>query len=377
MATATSQITIVDLSDTKQLSCYLSSNFGTTQFLSDQSGVISFSPDWSERLIVTPSVFVNGQSISLTSTDIKISWKKQYLSGPFLELDSDEIVSDGTLVVTANKMDSNNKILTYRCEIIYTDSESGTKISSSSSITYSCVSDGEKGEPSVILEIFPENGTIFYENDGIIKLTMSPILHEGNSVVTESGVYKWFKYTQSTKEWILVSSTKECVINKDDVDSVCSYKCSVLYKEKTYEASITVEDKTDPYLAFVYSTNGTVLKNSSQDKGTCLYATITERNVEVDELFSYNISSVYPDSPQEGDFLYKADFENNTVTLMKYTSSQWVKATETHLYTYIWYKENPRNYIDATPYEYARGKVIAVNNSDIKNTTTFFCDIEK
>lgn len=68
---ATGQISIVDLSDGKSLSCYITSNLPKTQILDPNPGG-AVNPDWSgtPRLTLTPVVFANQTALALNATGL-------------------------------------------------------------------------------------------------------------------------------------------------------------------------------------------------------------------------------------------------------------------------------------------------------------------
>ena len=117
MATATSQITIVDLSDSKQLSCYISSNLASTQFLNQNGATNIYSPDWTNGLVITPHAAINGEVLQITSSNLQINWTKQIMSGDFGPIGEGETITNGTLVVSQNQMNEENRIL-FPSEII-------------------------------------------------------------------------------------------------------------------------------------------------------------------------------------------------------------------------------------------------------------------
>ena len=68
---ATGQISIVDLSDGKSLSCYITSNLPKTQILDPNPGG-AVNPDWSgtPKLTLTPVVFANQTALALNATGL-------------------------------------------------------------------------------------------------------------------------------------------------------------------------------------------------------------------------------------------------------------------------------------------------------------------
>ena len=112
---ATGQISIVDLTDGKSLSCYITSNLPKTQIKDPNPGG-SITPDWSgtPKLILTPVIFANQTALALNATGLTITWKRKEGSGGEAALASGESVSGGVLTVSANKLNGvASGLLTY------------------------------------------------------------------------------------------------------------------------------------------------------------------------------------------------------------------------------------------------------------------------
>ena len=102
---ATGQISIVDLSDGKSLSCYITSNLPKTQILDPNPGG-TINPDWSgtPKLMLTPVVFANQTALSLNTAGLSITWKRKEGAGAEAALVTGEAVSGGILTVSTNKL---------------------------------------------------------------------------------------------------------------------------------------------------------------------------------------------------------------------------------------------------------------------------------
>ena len=116
---ASGQITIVDLSDSRQLSVYLTSNLPKTQ-ISDQDSS-SYNPNWStSNLKITPNIFLNQTPVALGSSGLTVSFKRRDGSSAEASLTTGETVSGGVLTVNQNKLSSSaSGLITYICYIIY------------------------------------------------------------------------------------------------------------------------------------------------------------------------------------------------------------------------------------------------------------------
>ena len=97
---ATGQISIVDLTDGKSLSCYITSNLPKTQILDPNPGGV-VNPDWSgtPKLILTPVVFANQTALALNAAGLSITWKRKEGAGAEAVTTTGEAASGGVPVV--------------------------------------------------------------------------------------------------------------------------------------------------------------------------------------------------------------------------------------------------------------------------------------
>lgn len=136
---ATGQISIVDLSDGKSLSCYITSNLPKTQVLNPNPGG-GVNPDWSgtPKLTLTPVVFANQTALALTASGLSITWKRKEGAGSEAALTTGEAVSGGILTISANKLTGvASRLLSYMCYVTYTDPETGVPVNVVADITFS------------------------------------------------------------------------------------------------------------------------------------------------------------------------------------------------------------------------------------------------
>ena len=80
MSVSYGAITITDTTDLGQLSVYLTANTVRQQIYDQNNGTTTFYPDWSTggaHLLVTPHVYFNGQSKTITDNNITITWEKE------------------------------------------------------------------------------------------------------------------------------------------------------------------------------------------------------------------------------------------------------------------------------------------------------------
>ena len=136
---AQGQITIVDLSDARQLSAYLTSNLPKTQIYDPNNS--SYTPSWSgTNLQITPTVYINQTPLALNTSGLTISWKRKEGSGAEAALTSGESVSGNILTVNTNKMASiSSNMLTYIAYVSYVDPETKQTVNTRIDITYSLI----------------------------------------------------------------------------------------------------------------------------------------------------------------------------------------------------------------------------------------------
>ena len=138
---ATGQISIVDLSDGKSLSCYITSNLPKVQ-VSDPNPGGGLNPDWtaSPSLVLTPVVFANQTALPLGSAGLSVTWKRKEGAGTEAVLASGETASGGVLTIVQNKLVGvPSGLLTYLCYVTYTDPETNIPVNIVSDITFSLI----------------------------------------------------------------------------------------------------------------------------------------------------------------------------------------------------------------------------------------------
>ena len=102
-----SQITFVDITDSRKLDVYISSNLPTTQIYNSNTG--AYSPDWSTtNLQLTADVYLDSKKITPES----IKWYKKTTT-------SEEWQMDGTTFTIKTNVLSTNPIATYICRVTY------------------------------------------------------------------------------------------------------------------------------------------------------------------------------------------------------------------------------------------------------------------
>lgn len=136
---ATGQITLVDLSDSRQLSCYIACNVPKVQIYDPDAN--TYQPNWTNtNVILTPSLFLNQTGLPLTSSGLTIEWKRKEGTGSEAALTAGETVSNGKLTIKQNKLSSvTSGLLTYICYVTYLDPETDNTINISADLSFSLI----------------------------------------------------------------------------------------------------------------------------------------------------------------------------------------------------------------------------------------------
>ncbi len=228
-------------------------------------------------------------------------------------------------------------------------------------------SNGSNGVNAVVFSIYAPNGTIVQNQSG--TLTLATSAYSGTTAIT--GTYQWAKYANGTWTNISGATSATLSVSGADIVNIQSYRCTMTYSGKTYVDVITVEDKSDPYVSEMLSIGGFTVKNNLG--GVVPYVIVRTNQKEVDPLLG-PISETAPSSPSAGDFWYKIDHDNQTVTLMDYGGSAWNESPEEQSLTYTWYMQDK----DGNTVEFGKtGKVIYLSAADIDSLVTLQCDVSK
>ena len=226
-------------------------------------------------------------------------------------------------------------------------------------------SNGNNGVNAVVFSVYAPNGTIVQNQSG--TLTLATSAYSGTTAIT--GTYQWAKYVNGTWTNISGATSATLSVSGADIVNIQSYRCTMTYDSKTYVDVITVEDKSDPYVSEMLSIGGFTVKNNLG--GVVPYVIVRTNQKEVDPLLG-PISETAPSSPSAGDFWYKIDHYNQTVTLMDYAGSAWNECPEEQSLTYTWYMQDK----DGNTVEFGKtGKVIYLSAEDIDSLVTLQCDV--
>lgn len=218
---------------------------------------------------------------------------------------------------------------------------SGTPVNVVQTYSWSRNRAAKDGTNSVMLQIFTPSGGNVVSQD-VSQVNLQAQLTDGaTDVTTQSGItWQWYKYTISggsgSYQPLSGKTTYTLTVAASDVDSYASYKLEATYASKTYTAYFSVFDKTDPIQVSVMSSVGTQLVNGMGAGG--LYVRVTRNGEEIDKMKSERFFTGNPSEAKSGDYYYKIDETNKTLTLMKYTTSWQVAPSSDSQFsgTYTW-----------------------------------------
>jgi len=225
------------------------------------------------------------------------------------------------------------------------------------------------GVDAIILQLYSEDGGIVSTTKD--ATTIKTMLTSGTSTVTPSAV-TWAKFSGTGYTTIDGETGTSIVINADDVEDQMWLRCQATYNSKTYTAYYTIDDVSDPYVAYTFATVEQ-FKNS-QGFGA-IYTRVYQNGVEVDPIKSTVFSDTAPTGASNGDFYYHLNKSNKTCILKKYNGTSWADATETDTLTYKYYRlDNSGNAIDTTS-AYKDTRCFYIDPSMINGRMQFICDV--
>lgn len=198
---ATGQITLVDLSDSRQLSCYIACNVPKVQIYDPDAN--TYQPNWTNtNVILTPSLFLNQTGLPLTSGGLTIEWKRKEGTGSETALTTGETVSNGKLTIKQNKLSSvTSGLLTYICYVTYLDPETDNTINISADLSFSLIKNASAAKTCDITgeQVFKYASSSSAASPAQITLT---------GTVTGCSITGW-KYKKSDGTWADYPTTSD------------------------------------------------------------------------------------------------------------------------------------------------------------------------
>ena len=181
-----SQLTFVDITDTRKLSAYLTSNLTTVQTL--DGGV--YNPSWNtSNLVITPQVFIDQESLALSK--VTTTWKRKDGNDAETELKTGETVNNNILTVNANNLGTSaSGMITYICYVSYDDPETSQTVNITDHMTYTLIKAADNARTCFISgpQVFK------YDKDGVCTSDAQITLTAAVQNVT---IAKWQYYDQT------------------------------------------------------------------------------------------------------------------------------------------------------------------------------------
>ena len=238
---------------------------------------------------------------------------------------------------------------------------------SDGNVAYGVAKQGVKGSAginAITFQIYAPNGYLL--SNEVESLTLQTFAYDGSAAIT-SATYAWSYQENDT--WVAISNaaTNSLTLTKDDVIKSKTYRCAMTYKNTTYYATATVQDKSDIYDVMIC-----VSDNINPLTGVyywVVYALLYSEQGEADALLG-PISTNAPTSPTSGDYWYAIDTTTQTVTLKKYNGSAWETSTDKQAYAYDW-----RQITDGTQQQAIGNtdKVQIISCNSFTSSATFQC----
>lgn len=252
-----------------------------------------------------------------------------------------------------------------------TDANTGNTSTTSTDQKYTWTKNvqASNGTSAVILQLYSEDGGTVSTTKP--NTTIKTMLTSGTSTVTPSAV-TWAKFSGTGYTTIDGETDTSITISADDVEDQMWLRCQATYSSKTYTAYYTIDDVSDPYVAYTFATVEQ-FKNS-QGFGA-IYTRVYQNGEEVDPIKSTVFSDTAPTGASNGDFYYHLNKSNKTCILKKYNGTSWADATETDTLTYKYYRlDNSGNAIDTTS-AYKDTRCFYIDPSMINGRMQFICDV--
>lgn len=336
-AIAKGQVTIVDLNDAKQASCYIDNDGAWTQLYNPDTG--DYTPNYANGspITLTPKVYLTGSSTNYLASCTKKTW---YINGTVADGVNYVANANGSLTIKKN-LDGNSLSVQFTAKLAdngidYTI-EAYAKIdrSTSASALFQVLvntPDGENFDSSI---------------SSVKELTAVATAYLGNAAQKQGVTFTWERLDGATWTALTAGSDYDnnsdgqsvLTVKADDVQNWQTYRVTATLGDDSDTCLVTFRDLTDEYRVYVLSKAGLTIKNGSS--GTDLYA----------ELF-------------RGEKLIESGADS----------------PGTSTYTYTWTKYNAEGTLTdwtGTSSSTKTGIHITVDKDDIKDKCTVHCTVTK
>lgn len=327
---ARNQITIADLKDGKSAQLLLSGNFAYIQLYSLFSR--EFSPDFSiTPLVITPEVYFTGSTQNyinrITVPQWTINGKKAIEYGGVIS-------NTAPYALTINKNLSNvsQLIIEFSCNVTDADSNKALVLKNSICVTKSTL---EAQTPVPVIET--PYGQLF-KNDNFETLSAICYLMVGSHRMDLRTTHTWSKLVDGQYEtltddiFLKGQGTNTLTVHSDFVKKEESFRCEIVYENKSYFEYVTFFKRDDPYMMKVISRNGDKMRNG---QGTILC-----------EAHVFRGNSQLKDNEAEKKFLF------------------------------LWKKYNKLTGLEDTSWRNPTSRTIELTKNDVDSLSTFICEMQ-
>ena len=338
MATlARNQVTVIDLSDAKQVEVYLSAKQGWGQTHNPDSK--AYTPNFvSANNVITPQVYQTGSASNQLSQCSSIVWT---VGGTQVTSSTSglKVNTDGTLTISKNF----TAPTTVKFEAVFTDSttKATEKIMAEHSITY------VEGVGALFQVVVATPSGDTFNQSHKSDLTAVATCYRGGSVDSDGITYTWEalkggKWTSVTSGRAIAGSL---TVKIDDVDSFQTFRVTAkdngsgVGTAATATALVTFHDVTDPYSITFVMPQGDKIKNGTGSLS--IEAQVWQGTEKVEDAST---------------------------------------ATASRVFTYTWTKYNAAGALtnwNGTTSSSKTGNPISVSAADISEKATIMCEISK
>ena len=241
----------------------------------------------------------------------------------------------------------------------------------------------ESGVDAVILQAYAPYGDII--NNGENSVTLSAKLISGTSVVNSDVSYQWYVFKSNSYQAITAENTygghtgcytATLTVPAGAVDAYASYRVDAVYNDNTYQAYISVRDKTDPLQVEIVSTLGDKITNSVGIG--CIYPKVYRNGDEIDALQNLKVSTTAPTSSVDGDIWAHIDSSVSAIILKKYFDGAWTAYTPEYTCAYKWtFGDYDGNVTDLRGSTEIIDRFLYISGEDINKKMQFHLEVTK
>lgn len=225
------------------------------------------------------------------------------------------------------------------------------------------------GQNAVLFQLYSPDGGVIINGEG--TTTINTMMMSGSTTVTPTA-FEWSKFIDGKYTILQGQTGSSLIVTASMVDSTSWFKCTATYGGKKYDAYWTVMDRSDPVMAYTYTT----VAQFENGKGEgAIYTRVYRNGEELDPIKSLVFSTTAPTGASSGDYYYHLDRTNKLCILKKYNGTAWADANEKDALTYEYYRINSKGVELDTTAPYKTGKCFYIDPSIIQGKMQFRCKV--